>query len=287
MELSLRTTLDAQVEGDGAVVIPGKPLVDLARLLPESEVTLEYRPEEGTVADRLGLVQLAPPRLQRRGLPAPAGRRRPAARDRPRRAARDDRPRRPLRLARRVAAGADGDPRPLRGRQARDGRDRLLPALRQGDAARRGRARSSRRSFRPGRSRSSRGSRRRRHGRARRAREPRRLRDRRRLADDAPDRRPVPELPAAAARDLRGRADAAEGGARRRRPPRLACSRSATRRSGCACGRRADGLGADAGRGRDAGVAAGRLLRRGVRDRLQRRVPARRSRLDRGRRRAA
>src|SRR3712207_2539683 len=34
MELSLRTTLDAQVEGDGAVVIPGKPLVDIARLLP-------------------------------------------------------------------------------------------------------------------------------------------------------------------------------------------------------------------------------------------------------------
>jgi DNA polymerase III subunit beta len=47
MELSLRTTLDAQVEGDGAVVIPGKLLVDLARLLPESDVTIEYRPEEG------------------------------------------------------------------------------------------------------------------------------------------------------------------------------------------------------------------------------------------------
>ena len=49
MELSLRTTLDAQVEGDGAVVIPGKPLVELARLLPESDVTIEYRPEEGQV----------------------------------------------------------------------------------------------------------------------------------------------------------------------------------------------------------------------------------------------
>ncbi len=49
MELSLRTTLDAQVEGDGAVVIPGKPLVELARLLPDSDVTIEYRPEEGTV----------------------------------------------------------------------------------------------------------------------------------------------------------------------------------------------------------------------------------------------
>jgi len=49
MELSLRTTLDAQVEGDGAVVIPGKPFTELARLLPESDVAIEYKPEEGTV----------------------------------------------------------------------------------------------------------------------------------------------------------------------------------------------------------------------------------------------
>jgi len=49
MELSLRTSLDAQVEGEGAVVVPGKLLVDLARLLPENEVALEYRPDEGVV----------------------------------------------------------------------------------------------------------------------------------------------------------------------------------------------------------------------------------------------
>jgi DNA polymerase-3 subunit beta len=49
MELSLRTTLDAQVDGEGAVVVPGKLLADLARLLPESEATLEYRPDEGVV----------------------------------------------------------------------------------------------------------------------------------------------------------------------------------------------------------------------------------------------
>ena len=47
MELSLRTTLEAEVDGDGAVVIPGKLLTDLARLLPENEVTIEYRPGEG------------------------------------------------------------------------------------------------------------------------------------------------------------------------------------------------------------------------------------------------
>jgi DNA polymerase III subunit beta len=49
MELSLRTSLDAQVDGEGAVVVPGKLLADLARLLPEDEVTLEYRPDEGVV----------------------------------------------------------------------------------------------------------------------------------------------------------------------------------------------------------------------------------------------
>ena len=47
MELSLRTTLAAQVEGDSSVVVPGKLLVDLARLLPASEVTIEYRPDDG------------------------------------------------------------------------------------------------------------------------------------------------------------------------------------------------------------------------------------------------
>jgi DNA polymerase-3 subunit beta len=47
MELSLRTKVAAQIEGDGALVVPGKLLVDLARLLPAAEVTVEYRPEEG------------------------------------------------------------------------------------------------------------------------------------------------------------------------------------------------------------------------------------------------
>jgi DNA polymerase-3 subunit beta len=49
MELSLRTSLDAQVEGEGSVVVPGRLLVDLARLLPDSEVQLEHRAEEGVV----------------------------------------------------------------------------------------------------------------------------------------------------------------------------------------------------------------------------------------------
>jgi DNA polymerase III subunit beta len=49
MELSLRLSVAAQVEGDGAVVVPGRLLVDLARLLPESEVILEHRPEHGVL----------------------------------------------------------------------------------------------------------------------------------------------------------------------------------------------------------------------------------------------
>jgi DNA polymerase-3 subunit beta len=54
MELSVRTSLEAQVEGDGAVVVPGRLLVDLSRLLPESEVTIEYREEENILHVRCG-----------------------------------------------------------------------------------------------------------------------------------------------------------------------------------------------------------------------------------------
>src|SRR5438067_12411649 len=49
MELSLRSSLDAQVGGDGFVVVPGRLLVDLVRLLPESEVTIEHRADESVV----------------------------------------------------------------------------------------------------------------------------------------------------------------------------------------------------------------------------------------------
>jgi DNA polymerase III subunit beta len=49
MELSLRSSLEAQVDGDGAVVVPGRLLVDLVRLLPDSEVTIEHRADENVV----------------------------------------------------------------------------------------------------------------------------------------------------------------------------------------------------------------------------------------------
>jgi DNA polymerase-3 subunit beta len=49
MELSLRTTVSARVEGDGAIVLPGRTLVDIARLLPADEVTIEHRAVESVV----------------------------------------------------------------------------------------------------------------------------------------------------------------------------------------------------------------------------------------------
>src|ERR671923_2784054 len=45
MELSLRSSVEAQVEGEGAVVVPGRLLVDLVRLLPGEDVTFEHRAE--------------------------------------------------------------------------------------------------------------------------------------------------------------------------------------------------------------------------------------------------
>ena len=54
MELSLRTRIDASVTGEGAVVVPGKLINDLARLLPADEVSIAYRPEDGAVEIRSG-----------------------------------------------------------------------------------------------------------------------------------------------------------------------------------------------------------------------------------------
>jgi DNA polymerase III subunit beta len=54
MELSLRTAFDAEVEGEGAVVVPGRLLVDLARLLPDEDVQVEHRAEEGVVRIECG-----------------------------------------------------------------------------------------------------------------------------------------------------------------------------------------------------------------------------------------
>lgn len=46
MEVSLRTTTEAKVDADGSVVVPGRLLLELARLLPEEEVVIEHKLEE-------------------------------------------------------------------------------------------------------------------------------------------------------------------------------------------------------------------------------------------------
>jgi len=46
MELSLRTTVEADVDGEGDVVVPGRLLLDIVRSLPTSEVSIEQRSDE-------------------------------------------------------------------------------------------------------------------------------------------------------------------------------------------------------------------------------------------------
>src|SRR5258706_5686745 len=46
MELSLRATFSAQIEGEGALVLPGKTFADIVRLLPSDDVLIEHKPAE-------------------------------------------------------------------------------------------------------------------------------------------------------------------------------------------------------------------------------------------------
>ncbi|MDX6506541.1 MAG: polymerase subunit beta [Gaiellaceae bacterium] len=54
MELSLRTSMEAQIETEGSVVVPGRLLLELARLLPDAEVSIEHKLEEAAVEIRSG-----------------------------------------------------------------------------------------------------------------------------------------------------------------------------------------------------------------------------------------
>src|SRR5437870_5758241 len=54
MELSLRTGLEADVHGEGRVVVPGRLLVELVRLLPTSEVEIEQLTGEHVLRIRSG-----------------------------------------------------------------------------------------------------------------------------------------------------------------------------------------------------------------------------------------
>src|SRR3954464_10999173 len=54
MEVALRPSADAQVAGEGTVVVPGRLLLDIARSLPDSDVTIEHKPEEAVVVVTAG-----------------------------------------------------------------------------------------------------------------------------------------------------------------------------------------------------------------------------------------
>ena len=54
MELSLRTTVPATVEGEGAVVVPAKLLGDIVRLLPAGRSTIAHRAEDGVATIESG-----------------------------------------------------------------------------------------------------------------------------------------------------------------------------------------------------------------------------------------
>jgi DNA polymerase-3 subunit beta len=54
MEISLRASLAGQVEGDASVVVPGRLLTDLVRLLPDEPVTLAHDEGAGTLSVTAG-----------------------------------------------------------------------------------------------------------------------------------------------------------------------------------------------------------------------------------------
>ena len=180
----------------------------------------------------------------------------------------------------RVAAGPDRDPRSLRGRQARDGGDRLLPAERQGDDARE-RTRPELEAIVPARA----------------------LQELARVGQGAESetiqvgvqenqvvfgvdgiwltaRRIDGQFPNY--KQLLPEQFEAEVHLPREEPSTSSAGPvlpSASRPAAPLRGGRADGLGADPGRRRGAGVVPVSYGGRGARDRLQRRVPARRARV--------
>ena len=50
MEISIRASLAGEIDGDASVVVPGRLLTDLVRLLPDESVTLAYDEGDGVVA---------------------------------------------------------------------------------------------------------------------------------------------------------------------------------------------------------------------------------------------
>ena len=205
MEVGLRVPLDRRGQRTGTVVLPARLLLDVVRALPGRPSRSSCAPERAGRRARRRPRDVPPPHAARRGLPAlpePGGDARwsrcpPAAFVETiarvaRSASRDET--RPILTGILVSARAG----------AADGRHRLLPpGVKETHARVAAGRRRSRPTCRRGRSQElarARPARRRRAIAHRRARQPGRVRGRRRDAVLAPDRRPVPELPPAAAR---------------------------------------------------------------------------------------
>ena len=150
MEIGLRVPLAGRGASPGSAVLPARLLLDVARSLPAEQLTLELRSAEQDVELICGAGHLPPAHAARRGLPDAAG---ALAGDADRAAGRglraDGLPRGALGLARRDPPRAHRHPDVGLRPGAADGRDRLLPAERQGDRAR-GAAAGQPRGERPG-----------------------------------------------------------------------------------------------------------------------------------------
>ena len=237
MEVGLRVPLDAEMSSPGSAVLPARLLLDVARSLPADQLTLELRAAEQDVELISGPRHVPPAHAPRRGLPdaagASAGERDRAAR--PRRSCRRSSPRRPLGLARRDPPGPHRHPDDGLRPGAADGRHRLLPpgvkqtAL---EAAAAGQPRGQRPGPRAAGAGADRAAGRARHARRQRRAEPGRLRARRHRALLAPDRRPVPQLPPAAARSPSSTSCASRAPSSARWCAGSACWRRRTRRCG-------------------------------------------------------
>ena len=210
MEISVRVSLDAQVEEEGAVVVPGRLLVDIVRLLAGWRGDARAPSRRGRrAADVCGSASYSLntyaaedfPRLPEIEPDSAFAVEREAFLD----------------TIGRVGRSASRDEsRPvLTGILVRFEGDKLVMAatdsyrlsVKETALAQRPgpRARGDRPGPRAGRARACRAGGRDRDDRGRRPGEPGRLRRRRDLADGAPDRRPVPELQAAPPRAVRGR----------------------------------------------------------------------------------
>ena len=158
MELGIRVSVPAQVEREGEAVVPGRLLLDVVRVAAQggalARVPLVAAGRRGGVGHR----EVPSAHAAARGLPQASGAGRLDDAGPLRGVRRDDQPRRSIGVAGRDAPPPHGRAGLGLRQGAADGRDRLVPAVGQGDLARRGRSTaSSRRTCRPAPCRSSAG----------------------------------------------------------------------------------------------------------------------------------